>query len=482
MTGRHGSAPDARGRGRKKHDEGWRPMHGTGHGRGRGPVSGTGLPPGRGRGGTGAAALAAALALAALPATPAHAQEESGPAGPPPYRTAESAEPVEGTPSSADAPQLEAGAIYTDQLEPGDDLYYGVVLDAESSYYLSAVAAPEPGTKVAYRDGFSLELTTTGGDACNVGNNRTFQSDGAARPIAISQVRTIAEGDACQEAGNYLLRLVRTSDATSSPAAWPVELRVMAEPAAEGERAAPPPGDWLTPEDAPAPSGQAEAVTGGTGFNDAQPIEPGNWRDDIAPGETRFYKVPVDWHQQLGVTLDLSNAELSDSFGFVSNGIGLEVYTPFRSPAVEGTTSSYNGGPTQLATITAPVAYDNRLSDEGPMVTRNRVAGWQYIAVHLHEAVELSDADTVGLTLRVAVHGDAVEGPEYAEPGLAEAGFGVTEEVRDQAREGIRDEQLAAAASNETKELLGYAGLGAGVALLGVVGAWYLIGRRAGAR
>jgi hypothetical protein len=103
-----------------------------------------------------------------------------------------------------------------------------VVLDDVSDYYLSAVAAPEAGTKVASNDGISLRLHTTGGNTCGSSQDRTFQSDGAVRPIAASEFRVIDRDGQCQTADTYLLKLTRQSDPTSSPAAWPVELRVMA--------------------------------------------------------------------------------------------------------------------------------------------------------------------------------------------------------------------------------------------------------------
>ncbi|MFX4291826.1 hypothetical protein [Streptomyces bohaiensis] len=429
-----------------------------------------------------AAAGACALLVPLLASGPAHAQDR--PAGPTAYVTAADAEPIEGTAGSADAPALEIGGIYTDELDVGDALYYSVVLDAESDVYVSAVAAPDPGTKVASADGFELALTTTGGDTCNSPESRTFQSDGAARPIAASQIRTVTPDGRCRQAGNHLVRLTRTSAPTSSPAAWPVELRVMAEPAATGGTDVLPEGDWTTSDDLPpAPSGQAERAPGGSGFNDARPLEPGVWRDDLTPGSTRFYAVPVDWHQQLDVRIELSNAPQHEGYGSVINAVGADIYTPYRAPAAANTTTSYSGEPAELALLTQPVAYDNRLATGfDRYVPRSRVAGWHYLAVHLHEnVVERVDAEAVGMTLRIAVHNEPGTAPTY-DGDLAEAGFGIDAEVleadgADAGTDADADE-TAAAGRDDGKVLLGYAGIGAGVALLGVVATWYYLGRR----
>lgn len=425
------------------------------------------------------AAMGAALLLGTVPAGHAAAAEDVESPGPQPYLPHADAEPVEGSASTADAPLIEAGAFYTDELEPDDELYYRVVLDDLSDYYLSAVAAPESGVKVAGNDGISLRLQTTGGDSCGPTRDRSFQSDDSARPIAISEWRPIDPDGNCQSADTYLLRLTRTSDGTSSPAAWPVELRVMAEPAVTGgETAAPPPRLWADPDDPPAlPSGEATAVEGGTSFNDAQPIDEGVWRDAIAPGATHFYRVPVDWHQQLVVSTEFSNARTVEDSGTAFSGVLMEVYTPYRSPALERQNATYDGEPRKLEALIPPVSYDHRKAADDRYAERARVAGWHYIAVHLSTEVGgFLDQDTVPVTLRVGLAGEASSGPEY-DGDIGAAGFGVSEEQRQQAQDGKSDETLAEE-ERGNRQLVGFAGIGAGVALLLVLGVWQLTAHR----
>jgi len=42
----------------------------------------------------------------------------------------------------------------------------------------------------------------------------------------------------------------------------------------------------------------AQAITGGSGFNDAVEITEGSYSDKIVPGEYRMYKIPVEWGQR----------------------------------------------------------------------------------------------------------------------------------------------------------------------------------------
>ncbi|MQS06552.1 hypothetical protein [Streptomyces alkaliphilus] len=430
-----------------------------------------------------------AACAAALLATSAGAYAEdggegdgagTGSTGPTRYLPAADAEPVEGTASTADAPRIEADSLYTDSIEPNETLYYSVVLDDVSGWFLSAVAAPAPGTRVASSDGIRTELRSTGGESCN-NDSRTFGHDDAARPIAAWSTRVVDPDRSCQAAGTYLLEVTRTSEATSDPASWPLELRVMREPEVlGGDTSAPHPGTWLD-EMPPAPTGTAERVTGGTGFNDARSIGDGVWRDDIAPGQTLFYRVPVDWHQQPAVTVELANSPTGGDFTSVYGALIAEVYNPARARIV-GVHNSYSGEQIQVEGFApAPVAYDHRFEGDSDL-TRARFAGWHYLVIHLHGEVEqVTDAESIGLTIRLSVEGEPpVEPPLYDGDPFA-AGFGVTEEDRRQAEQGLSDADVAAE-RRDTRHLFGFAGIGAGVALLAVLGGWILLGRRSAAK
>ncbi|WP_165985014.1 hypothetical protein [Streptomyces sp. YIM 98790] len=435
----------------------------------------------RSRSGLAAGVCVLALAASGSAAPAWAAEEESGAPGAASYRPAEDAVAVEGTASTADAPYLEPGGIYTDSIEPGEELYYSVVLDDTGSYFASVVAAPEPGSAVAYGDGIAVQFHSTGGDNCVAEQRSAFGSSVAARPISAWSTRMIAEDRSCQTAGTYLLRVSRDSDEESDQAAWPTEIRVMREPAvAGGQTAAPPESSWLTEVPTP-PAGQARVVTGGTGFNDAQPVGEGVWRDDIAPGQTLFYRVPVDWHQQLAVTVELGNAPFAgQDYAYIGDGLLVEVYNPARGE-VTGFSRAYTGDPLRVQEVLPPAAYDNRTDAPSTTAGTMRFAGWHYLAVHLKDDVaELTEAGTIGLHLRISLEGEPADGPVYEED-PREAGFGVTEEDRQQADEGKTDEAVAAE-QRGGRVALGVGSIGAGAALLLALGLWTLLARRRRAR
>ncbi|MDB1086270.1 hypothetical protein PJ985_01610 [Streptomyces sp. ACA25] len=419
--------------------------------------------------------LAGACAVLLAAAGPAPAEEPEAPPTPRPYGMASDAQPVEGTASTSDAPRISAGGIYTDGLEPGDSLYYSLALDDESSAYLATVAAPEPGTKVGYGDGIEVELVTTSGDRCGGGPGRArFQADNGARPIAAWAVRTADPDRDCQSAGPYLYKVTRESDATSSPEVWPIEIRFLEEPPVpRPDRRVPDERDWETEPPAP-PAGDATRVVGGTGFSNAPAIGDGVWRDNIVGGQTLIYKMPVDWGQQLAVTVELANASGADDFAYVSYGLMAELYNPALGLLISDSTA-YSGDQTSLSGLTPGVSHANRFHSDTD-IGRMRYAGWHYLVVTLHEDIAQETEEPIGLTLRTQLLGEPQEAPEYEGDAL-EAGFGVTEEQREQAEKGRSDEDLSAD-RQDGKQLMGFAGIGAGSALLLVLGAWYLKGRR----
>ncbi len=422
---------------------------------------------------SGRTTLAAAAAMCAVAAGPGTAHA-AGPGDLPPYRTAPDAKPVKGAASSAEGPGLDPGGIYTDSIKPGEERYYTVDLDAKSNAFVSAVAAPGPAAKVAFGDGVDIVLMSTGGDECSGADDADFGSE-QARPIADYASRRIMEDGDCQQAGPYIVKVVRSSEKTSGAEAWPVELAFMREPGlGSGASATAPPTAWNSASPAPA-SGTPQTREGGTGFNDARALGDGVWKDALAPGQTRFYRVPLDWGQQLTVNAELANARMTKDSGFASPALTTALYNTARGPALSETTS-YDGkqaahglGPT------APVAYNNRFSDDSaarPM----RFSGWYYLAVTLDKKVGEFTTGTVPLTLRVNIGGKAVQGPDY-DGDAAAAGFGLTGADRDAAEKG---HTAAEAVESGTMQVVAAAGIGTGTVLVLGLGVWTMLARRRG--
>ncbi|MCY0945468.1 hypothetical protein [Streptomyces antarcticus] len=419
---------------------------------------------------------AAALGLAAGAPAAAYA-EEAAPQPVPTYRAAEGASAVEGKPSTADAPLLEAGHTYADTLAPGERVYRLVLEQDRSNVYVSAVVRPGAGAKVGYSDGIEVEVMTTAGRSCPGGTGRAaFGYD--AVPLSAAGVRRGAEDDDCAPAGVYYAKVTRTAAKGSDQSPWPLELRVQREPGtgAGGPTAAP--GAW--PSGTPSlPGTEPVPRTGGTGFNDARALTAGVWRDELRPGQTRYYRVPLDWGQQLGVGAELAAARMTKEYGSASNGLTVALYSPYRA-LVSDESGSYDGKQAGVTLEkTPPVAYENRFSGDRD-VQAVRIAGWYYVSVTMGGKVAefTQDAASVPLTLRTDVIGSPGKAPAYRED-LAAGGFGVGAADRAAARDGLTAPEASEAAANRSAmRLVAGTGFGTGTLLLLVLGGWVLLARR----
>ncbi|MEU9299032.1 hypothetical protein [Streptomyces sp. NPDC048269] len=426
----------------------------------------------------GATVGAAALVMAAGVPGAARAAGTAPPPAPS-YRAADGAKAVEGKPSTADAPLLEAGSIYKDTLAPGERVYRLVLEKDESNVYVSAVVRPAPGAKVSSSDGIEVEIMTTAGRSCPAGTGRaSFGYDSA--PIGAAGVRWGAEDEDCAPAGVYYAKVTRTSAKASDQSPWPLELRVQREPGRGAGVPTTAPSTW--PSGAPSlPGSEAVARTGGTGFNDARALGAGVWRDEMRPGQTRYYRVPLDWGQQLGLSAELAAAKMTKPYGSASGGLTVSLYTPYRS-LVSDKDTSYDGKQAGITLEkTPPVAYENRFSSDRA-VQPVSIAGWYYVAVTMGGKVAefTEDATPVPLTLRTELSGTPANAPAYKE-GLAAGGFGVGAEDRAAARDGLTAPEAAdAAEKGSVMRVVAGAGFGTGTLLLLVLGGWILLARRGG--
>lgn len=435
---------------------------------------------------------------------------------PPAYRTAAGARPVQGAKSPSGAPRLAPGT-YTDSLARGDEKFYAVHLDAKSSAYLSAVAAPRPGSEVAdHTDSLKVSIRDADGNTCSSGGSTAFRGRGMAYPIADYATRRIdGPRTNCQRAGTYYFVVKRVGKASAEGAArWPVELRHQREPGLTGTPPAPPgPGTWSTTAPVPLTGGTKKDTEGGTGFNDAAPIGKGVWQDRIKPGETRFYRVPVDWGQQLNVSAELGAGKLEGGDGgsgvgvgadagsgtgvgavsggvgrgsmrgpgvvagsrLVASALGLGVYNPARGPVSGTRFVPYDGKPAAIKLFTAPVAYGNRYNAAAP-VSAMRFAGSYYLAVSLHPDAAKYFKDGAPVTLRVDPVGRPQPGPHYREKATD---FSVAPQERAAADDGMSVQQ---AAQHGTLRVVGYSGISTGAVLLLALGVWAVVARWRGGR
>ncbi|MEV6110446.1 hypothetical protein AB0M28_37960 [Streptomyces sp. NPDC051940] len=414
------------------------------------------------------AAATAALALAVLGAgaAPVAAQEEADAKA---YRTAEGAQQVKGAASSADGPMLEAGTTYLDTIDPGEELYYKITLDARSSTYVAFVAIPDPDDKVAYGDGFTASVRAADNTECG-GDEEKFGLDNRSRPIAEAVGRRIGPDEDCQQAGVYNVVIKRTSDPTSTPNPWKLEIRPNAEPpvkTAPGGEAA----TW--PEATPPPNAASETkpITGGSGFSTAAGMYDGVWKDKVLPGQTRYYRVPLDWGQSLTTYAEFGTVPVTDESAWLGDAVSVEYYAP-NGWHVGGEAEGYNGREqSQVVNYTPRIDFKNRDSDD---VNAYKYAGWYVVAVHVHKDVAKFVKGAVPVTLRTSVKGKPTEGPVY-DGDAVKAGYAVGDDDRDAARKGLT---AAQADEGGIRTTLGYVGIGAGVLLLLGLAAWWLLARR----
>lgn len=405
-------------------------------------------------------ACAALVALGVLGAAPCAAAADPGTWVPHGKR-------IEGTPSTAQAPPLDAGRYYSDSLPKDGVRSYAVDLDASSTAYLSAFAIPAATDKVGFLDGISLKLVAADGTVCD-STEATFPGDGVTEPVGGAVRRLITpESTTCRQAGAYFLVVQRKGAANGLADDWRLDIRYLAEPPVQPGQSAAPVPSYASASPSPV-TGTPTPVTGAAAMDDrATAVRTGVYRDHLTPGRPVYYQVPVDWGQRLFVTAEFGNApHLTRTSGFTVAGVGLALYNPARAKA-DSADAVYTGAPAAVSVQTAPVRYANRGADG--KVGAASVAGWYYVQVNLRPGVADYTTGGVDVVLRFSVQGAAEPGPRYAGD-LGRAGFG----VHAAATPGADDAPVSA----RTLHLVGFGALGLGTVLLAGLGAWFLAARR----
>ncbi|MEW2156915.1 hypothetical protein AB0950_16675 [Streptomyces sp. NPDC007189] len=423
-----------------------------------------------------AALLTGLCALLVLPAGTASAHATAAAAedsSPEPYAFAPGAAAVAGTPGTATASRLEAGRIYRSSLASNGKLYYRLELAATDTAYVPVTAVPPADATVSATDGIAVSVQDAHGTRCSYANAR-FGAGLSPRPLTALGRRE--PGNAlCQGAGTYYVvvqRLDTQGSGAFAPAQrWDLEIAPATEPRTARAEATSAPQAWdsATPEPL---TGEPRDRPGGAGFASASTLGQGVWRTSLVPGETRFYKVPVDWGRQLHASAELGNAA---GHGYVGGALNLSVYNPVRG-YVEDAALGYTG--TQKPAVLAPlpsVEYANRYAV--PVgVTSVRFAGDYYLVLHLSERM----TGTFGhgpfaVTLRVRVTGRAHAGPEYA-------GHPVPDDVFTPARQDREVALTGTAGGGSAMWLIAIGGIGLGTVLLLVLAGWTVTARRAQTR
>ncbi|MFF0091803.1 hypothetical protein ACFYSF_17850 [Streptomyces canus] len=416
-------------------------------------------------------------------ASPSTSASPSSSATAPSYAFAEDAPSVTGAADTANAESLEPGTTYRSALPSDGKVYYRLRLDGTSTVYVAATAVPPTDAAVTPTEGVRVSVQDADGRSCSAADTASIGAGRSPRPLTVWGARQLSPNRSlCQGAGTYYVVVERVLRTESTPGDWDLELSPVLEPRLRkaGSTSAPEAWDSATPSP---PAGTAVRVRGGGGFGSAADLEQGVWRDDVRPGQTLFYEVPVDWGQQVYATADLSSSSGGGAAGggFVPGGVNLALYNPVRG-LVDATSISYNGSQKSGALAALPpVGYDNRyaVSDR---VNGMRFAGAYYLVVHLAARVgeEFGDGP-LGLVLRVRVKGEATAGPGYAgqsEPsgifqvGLIGRGSGAAGGADSSGGDG------GGGGGDAGMKLVAVGGIGAGTVVLVVLGVWVVVGRR----
>ncbi|MGW2930908.1 hypothetical protein ACWDA7_03345 [Streptomyces sp. NPDC001156] len=355
-----------------------------------------------------------------------------------PYAFARDARTVEGADGTTDALRLDPGQTYRSTLPAAGKRYYRLELDSAADAYVSATAIPGTGAQVSSSDGLKLSVQDADGTTCSTGTAH-FGPTQSPHPITASASRETGPGTyGCGRSGVYYVVIERRGLTPTAPSSgdWDLELDYVSEPAPRQPGATTPPGGWNSapPE---AVLGDATRRAGGAGFADASAVGQGVWQDAIQPGQTLFYKVPVDWGQQLSATAELGSSTGGD--GYVGTALAMSLYNPVRAH-VDDADAGYSGAQTSAALDpSAPVDYANRRA-VGDHTGAMRFAGWYYLAVHLAASVTDRFGDgPFGLTLRVRVSGAPKSGPAYAGTSAPPDVFTVTAADREEAAAGVSE-------------------------------------------
>ena len=414
-----------------------------------------------------AAVVGAVLGVAAttLPAPPAVAAPDA-----PAYAFADDVRDVPAATDTAGAARLKPGATYRSTLSGGEKAYYRLDLDETSTTYVSVTAIPRPGTDPAVGDGIGVSVQDADGANCSH-ESATIGAARSPQPVTAWGAREIRpDRGLCQEAGAYYVVVERTDTAADGTAAepWTLELAPFSEPALAKAGATSVPGTWNSATPAP-PAGDPVSRPGGAGVTRATAVGPGVWSDEIVPGETVFYKVPVDWGQQLYAEAGLGSTATADGSAYVVDALELTLYNPVRAK-VEARGTGYSGTQKSAALDPVPpVRYVNRYAPTDP-ANSLRFAGSYYLVVHL--AAEVADHFGDGpheLTLRVRLGGTPQAGPGYLGRPVPSGVFGA---------QADRAGTSTTTGDDPVMRAVAVAGLGTGTTLLLVLGVWTLTGRR----
>lgn len=196
----------------------------------------------------------------------------------------------------------------------------------------------------------------------------------------------------------------------------PVEIMVGFPPQVDGAEAGPE-NDRETPEgdeaeEVKVPHTDPKPTPGGLSYNQATEITPGTVSDTLVPGETKFYRMNVDWGQRPLAEVEFDKKQTDDS-----RSGDIYVASPRRvvtsNPMFESLDEDVPV--TSKAVGTPYVFYRNREGNVGQGEAAD--AGQWYVMVSLNGYDDNGkQAKDIEFRLSTALEGAKVDGPEWRQP------------------------------------------------------------------
>ena len=307
----------------------------------------------------------------------------------------------------------------------GTTKYY--TIQAQTGYrpYISATIVPPDSTSGAFAEfvGLDASLTNIDQDFCTSERGLSTLLQGQNETAtAVLDGPTFGDPDSprdCSTDGVALLTISRIGEAWADRP-LPVEIVVRMEPPADASALLP---QASTGDPLAAPiHGTPTALTGGSSFNDAPRLASGaTYLDSLATGQSRFYRVPLEWGQRLSyLVTEVGPAQ--PPVGITGSVARVNLFNPVRSDVTmssdtAGLWFADEPGDEPISAATAyPARYTNR---EGIEQRGFSLDGDYYLRINANRNDDQPSTTTFLIT--TVVSGNVEPGPVYQLAGVTPA-------------------------------------------------------------
>lgn len=322
------------------------------------------------------------------------------------------------------SPLHDAGAALNDINGPAQHWRVPVAEGERIAISGLTVQPPSFGGLADSRLGMSLDFAESG---CRANDWAEVDSSSAQGVQAVSAVSTVAGEDCGDEGyvdfsiarrGNYLegqdipleLKITRFAGEDTSEVPDPEAESDLPEVSIPQDTETATPGTWFD---------DAVELPGGTDGADGTEGAEQGIGTDIVPGETHFYKVPVEYGQRLAAAIQSEGTDVERGGGVSVDQLVVDVYNEARQPVIGSENVQMNSDEPTIFGHAAPVNYRN--VEEGSGATERLYQdGEQYIAVNYqrlsnsgNEEVGDEEQHTARYSLAAVVEGEAQSGPTF---------------------------------------------------------------------